>query len=120
MSDYYDPGYGVRTATLKHLTGLKSIGVAVTNVHTNREWLQQGHCPRLALQEGKHVWMDKREEHKGSKDIVRVTVDQSGDDWFNALELERLIKKNVEMAFGYHDLCCVQECKPFCLHDSQF
>jgi hypothetical protein len=110
----YDPGFNPRTRTLQQLTGLKSIDIATPNAY-------MAQClSRIAFDDWKRGTINNNEDHVGSKDIVRVTIDQDGKGFHNALETERLVKRNAEMAFGYHNLCCVEESKSFCCQVDQY
>jgi hypothetical protein len=97
--DDYDPGSKARPETLRHLTGLKSLCVAVTNTYLNHHVLRFYPMPDT-VESGKwhpEVVMQKGE---GQSDVVKVTVDPLVSGSVEVVELEQLVKRNVEAALG--------------------
>lgn len=104
MSDSFEPGQGIKTATLQRLTGLKSVSIAVTNAYFNIDMLRREQYPHFAVGPGGPVLVAKRSDLQARSDVVKVTVDRKPNGWCDALELEGLVKRNAEVAFGLRNL----------------
>jgi hypothetical protein len=98
----YDPGRKVRPETLRHLKGLKALCIAVTNAYMNYN-LSAFHFHSLGESGtlGIRIEEEKMQKSEGRGEIVKVTVDRLENGWVEALELERLVKRNVEAALGF-------------------
>lgn len=100
MSEDFDPGRTVRHGTLQRLTGLRRLLVAVTNVHLGR-WRLQLHSTKVVNKPQQHILGQETEKGLGKRGVVKVTVDRLLRGHSDPVELEELVRKNVEAELGF-------------------
>lgn len=100
MNEDYDPGYSTRDTTLASLRGLQSIHIAVNNGFTIHEAFRKTfRSPFRALEICPPVDADEIGDLSAKNDKIKVTVDKTATGRYNALELERVVKRSAAVAF---------------------
>lgn len=100
MGEDYDPGKSVRHGTLRRLTGLRSLLVAVMCPHYGC-YLLHTHIIKQPSKPAQHILGQETESGVGKRGVVKVTVDRVPGATTDAAELEGLVKANVEAELGF-------------------